>query len=196
MKVSNIYSTINFGKTAVATCNVKEKDSKKLISATIFQMDPLDEKDYKEIKFSKYTKDLQYGVETERENGTHNNRGREFYLVKANKNGEVVACAQTLHRYRANNASFPGLSTMVEEISENYKFDNPALPLMGYITQIANERYDKSIISIVGTDESPRIQKKLKLKETENEGVFVLSKRRFDNFIKKAQEKSQLEFLA
>lgn len=194
MKITNTNTNLNFGKTPVATCVVKEVSSQKEIPATIFQMDPLNESDYKEIKYSKFTRDIKYGVNMERDNAPYN-RGREFYLVKADKNGEVIACAQTLHRFRTGNVPHQGLSTMLEEASENNKFDNGALPLVAYIAQRAIDRYDNSIISVTGTDEEPTIQKKLKFKETDTKGVFALSKRRFANFITRAKNEANLEFI-
>ena len=193
MKISNINSNINFGKTAVATCVVQEKTTKKEVPATIYKMDPLNESDVREIRYSKNTQCIRYGIDTERNNAPYGQR--EFYLVKANKNGEVIACAQTQHRYRVGNVPHQGLSTMLEEASENQKFNNGALPLVAYLAQRAADRYDNSIISITGTDEPTSLQKKLKFKETDTDGVFVLSKRRFTNYINKAKENAKLEIL-
>ena len=194
MKITNINTTINFGKTPVATCIVKEVSTQKEVPATIFKMDPLNESDYREIKYSKFTNDIKYGVNEERDQAPYNH-GREFYLVKANKNGEVIACAQTLHRFRTSDVPHQGLSTMLEEASENKKFDNGALPLVAYIAQRAIDRYDNSIISVTGTDEEPTIQKKLKFKETETQGVFALPQRRFTNFINRAKNEASLEII-
>lgn len=195
MKISSINSNINFGKTAVATCSVKEKSTKKAIPATIYKMDPLSESDVREIKYSKNTRCIQYEIDMERANAPYN-KGREFYLLKADKTGEVIACAQTLHRYRNNDVQHPGLSTMLEETSENTKFQNGSLPLVGYIAQRAADRYDNSIISVTGTDEPATIQKKLRFKETKTDGVYALSKRRFENFINKAKQQTQLEIIS
>lgn len=194
MKINSINSQLNFGKTAVATCNVTKKDSKEIVPATIYKMDPNNEYDKKEIKYSKYTGCLEHAFNSEIENDRYG-RSREFYLIKADENDEVIACAQTLHRYRTGNVEHQGLSTMVEEISENKKFKNGALPLFAYLAERADRRYDKSIISIVGTDEQPKIQKKLKLTETKINGVFALNKIHFEKLINKAKRKNQLEFL-
>lgn len=194
MKINSINSQFNFGKTAVATCNVTKKGSKETIPATLYKMDPNNWNDKKEVYYSRNTGCIKYGFELEGEKGRYG-KSREFYLLKSDKNEEVVACAQTLHRYRAGDVQHQGLSTMVEEINENPKYKNAALPLFAYIAQRADERYDRSVISLVGTDEQPKIQKKLKLTETKTNGVFALSKRRFENFINKAKKENQLEFL-
>ncbi|MBQ8887522.1 MAG: hypothetical protein IJY61_07480 [Candidatus Gastranaerophilales bacterium] len=194
MKITKINTQLKFGKTAVATCNVKEKSTQKVLPATIYKMNPLEESDVREIRYSKNTHCLRYGIDIERENAPYN-KGREFYLLKVDKTGEVVSCAQTLHRFRTDNIPHPGLSTMLEEASENAKFENGAQPLVAYIAQRASDRYDKSVISVTGTEEPATIQKKLKFKETETEGVYALSKRRFINFINRAKQENQLEVM-
>ena len=77
MKIKKINTQINFGKIAVATCNVKEKTTKKETPATIYRMDPLNENDVREIRYSKNTHCLKYGIDHEIANAPYN-RGREF----------------------------------------------------------------------------------------------------------------------
>lgn len=194
MKINSISSQFNFGKTAVATCNVTKKEKKETLPATLYKMDPSNWDDQKEVFFSKNTGCIKYAFDREAENQRYG-KGREFYLLKADNNQEVIACAQTLHKFRAGDVQHQGLTTMVEEINENPKYKNGALPLFAYIAHRANDRFDKSVISVTGTDELPKLQKKLKLTETKTDGVFALSKRRFENFINRAKKENQLEII-
>ena len=53
MKINNIISNINFGKTPVMKCCIKSKDTKEPHLATIYQLDAKNNKDLSEVFYSK-----------------------------------------------------------------------------------------------------------------------------------------------
>ena len=191
MKISNISNNVNFGKTALLTCTLKENDSKEKISATLYQMDPKNVEDMNDIKYSKLTKTLSDYIVAEHGKVQP---AREFYLLQNDKTKEAISYAQTSHHFRPFNAKNEGLSTLIEEMRENTKYTNASEPLLAYIAKRAEERYDHTVYTAFGLDEIPSL-KRAKFTETKL-GEFFIPEKRYKVLIEQAEKRSQIEFLA
>ena len=93
---------ISFGKSAVMTCTVKSADKKTKVDATLYQMNPLEREDYKDVMYSKHT--LCIKPDFQRDTG-HRQGMYDYYLLQNNKTKEVIACAQTSRHYRTGKSS-------------------------------------------------------------------------------------------
>ncbi len=186
MRVSNI----SFGKTAILTCQVKNRETNQKASATLYQMDPHNMSDYREVRYSKTARCMCRDMEDDQ---SLYNPVREYYVLKDDKTGEVISCAETSHHYRRDEIYSPGLSTTVDELADNTKYVNSTEPMLAFVAQKAFDRYDKSVV--IGTyvdDESPL--KRARFSKTKN-GDWVLPEKRFNDFVDTANKRSSIEYV-
>ncbi len=190
MNIQKINSFQSFGKTAMLKCSIKNSETENKQSATMYKMDPLNYEDAKDVLYSRHTTPIKKDfliAQTTRE--PHN----EFFLLKDNETGEVISCAQTSHHYRTDPAKHPGLSTLIEEFSENPKYINAAEPLLAGITKRAQNRFDETVYTAFNLETLPSL-KQAKFSKTKL-GEFYIPQRRFDTLINQAEKRSQIEYL-
>ena len=190
MKINNIISNINFGKTPVMKCCIKSKDTKEHHLATIYQLDAKNNKDLSEVFYSKQAICLYPSM-------LKDNRryypSSEYYIMKDDRTDEVISCTKTSRHYRRDNVEFPRLTTLIEELNTNPKYINSAEPMFAFLAQKAFNRFDESLTT-ASYPENPTILKRAKFTQTKN-GDWVLPEKRFNNLIDTAQKRSNIEFL-
>ena len=190
MRINNINSNINFGKTPLMKCIVKREDTKEKSEATLYQLDPKDSRDLNEVFYSKKAACMYPSMEKDR---ARRYPISEYYFIKDDKRGEVIASAQTSRHYRRDNVEFPRLTTLIEEMNTNNKYVNSAEPMLAFLANKAFDRFDESLTTGFYTEDTTFL-KRAKFSQTKN-GAWVLPEKRFNNLIDNAQKRSNIEFI-
>ncbi len=195
MKINQINAAQTFGKTPLLTCKIKDSETKKYNNATLYKMDPKNLSDIDEIIYSKNTNCIKndfYNASSKR------HQIKDFYVIKNDKTGEIMSCAQTEHRYRKNmyrkkESQTPGLYTLVEAMSENGKYINSSKPLLAYIVKKAQEQHDLNVYLPFHKDEisSQNIESISKDKF----GSYFINNKDYYEVITEAEEDSEIEYL-
>lgn len=190
MNIQNINSAQSFGKKPVMICTVKKADTQEKAESTLYKLDPKSGSDLSEVKYSKKAKYM-YG--SMKKDKTRIHPYSEYYFLKDNKTGEVISYAQTSHHYRRDNVSFPGLTTLIEEMDGNDKYINSQEPMFAFLAQNALNRFDSSITDGLYREDTTML-KRARFSQTKN-GDWVLPEKRYTNLIDTAKKRSQIEFL-
>lgn len=182
--------SISFGKTPVMTCTVKGANKKDIVNATLYQMDPHNNNDQRDVRFSKNTHCIKQSFE--RDCG-HFQPIYEYYLLTNDKTQEVIACAQTSRHYRTGNARYNGCSTLIDEMSQNRNYINGAEPVLAYIVHNAEERYDKTVTTAFDKDEIPCL-KNSKFTQLKT-GDWCIPEKRYQLLIDQAEKRENINFV-
>lgn len=189
MLIDKVQTSPAFGKTKVMQCNVKNSQTKKNSPATLYKLDCFNFSDIKDVISSKNASEILTSFLLDNQNGKSSS---DYYVLCNDKNGEIVSCAQTEHRFNVSPENF-GTYTLIEALGENKNYVNPVEPLIGYIVKKADDRYDNSVYAAYGFDEKPDL-KRIKFSESKLGEAFIPSKR-FNSIINKAQEHSSINFV-
>lgn len=181
---------ISFGKSAVMTCTVKSADKTTKVNATLYQMNPLEREDYRDVMYSKHTTCIK--SDFQRDTG-HRQGMYEYYLLQNDKTGEVIACAQTSRRYRTGNAKYNGVSTLIEEMSQNRHYINGAEPVLAYLVHKAGEQFDNCVTTAFDKDEIPCL-KNSKFTQLKT-GDWCIPEKRYQLLIDQAEKRENVNFL-
>ena len=189
MKISHINTYQSFGKQALMTCKIKEKNSQEPKNSTLYKLNPMDEADRKDVFFSKQTYCIAKDFERQWKKPYFE---KEFYVLQNDKTGEVISCAETMKRCRPPRFTHHGIYTMIEEANENYKYENGAEPLFAYIAKNAKKNFDLNIFTTFNKETIPNL-KSYKFSET-RKGEYCIPQRRFSTLIKQAEKKYEMEY--
>jgi len=183
-------NAISFGKTPVMKCTVKDAATKKSNEATVYKMDTMEREDLREIQLSKNTRSIVRDFEKEsyRRAPIH-----EYFLLKNDKTGEVIACAETSRHYKIGDTRYSGASTVIDEFSENKKYVNGAEPLFAYIAHNAEQRYDNYICTAFN-DETIKTLRTHKFTQIKN-GDWCMPAKRYQTVIGQAERRNNVVFL-
>ena len=190
MKIQPMSQIQSFGKIPVMTCEIKQKDINQKKKSTLWKMDPKNFQDETEIRYSKHAKSIYSDFSDDR---TRIQPYHEYFLLFYNKTNEVIAAAMTSHHYRTGNIKFPGYTTLVEELESNKKYLNPSEAVMAYIVSKAFNRFDDSVSTAFYTDE-PSSLKNIMFSQTDN-GDWIMPKKRYTDFIDRAQKRYSIDFV-
>ncbi len=190
MNIRRTNQVQNFGKKAVMTCEIGRQYSHDKKPSTLYAMSPRNINDEQEIKYSRHARNI-YGdfIKDKLQNQSAN----EYYLLKDDETNEVIAAVMTSHHYRPDNVVSPGKTTLICELEDNIKYMNPAEPVMAYVINRANKRFDSSV-SVGFYTEQPSMLEKLTFSKTEN-GDWIMPETRFVNFVDNAQKKYSINFI-
>lgn len=182
--------SISFGKTAVMTCTIKNAETKKRQEATLYKMNPHNREDQRDISYSKQTRCIAKNFEADT---ARIQPHYDYYLLTNDKTKEVISCAQTSRHYRANNTSYSGVSTLIDEMKENEKYVRGGEPLLAYLAHKSFSQYDKCIASAVDLEEAPSL-KGCKFTQLKN-GDWVIPEKRYHMLIDQAEKRNDISFI-
>ena len=188
MKILNMQSTNTFGKYPVMSCLVKEKETGKYVSSTVYQLDYNNPTDVDEVRYSKNTNAIKTSFLRARDfDDTYMN----YYFAKNDKTGEVISCSSTTHRF----SPMPqegGFYTNVEEFSQNEKYENASLPMLAYITGKASGSDSFVKLAFRPVDKQPFTNAGF---VSNDMGQMVLPADSFNNLLDKSSSENCIEFL-
>lgn len=189
MKISLNSSNVNFGKTPLLKCSVKEKETQNRANATLYELDYKSASDIDEVRYSKNARSIYQDIIRANKDSKS---PFHFYFLKNDKTGEVMACAETYHCYRKSGDKTEGTSTVIEELSENSKYINASEPVVSYFAKQALERYDSTVTTAFRTEEFSLKNSKFEKTKADN---WVLPEKRFGVLIDQAEKRYQTEFI-
>lgn len=173
-----------FGKIPVMLCEMKKIHSKEKVNATLYLMDIKNKNDLKEIEYGKTSGCLRRDLKTD---FYSIHPYRNYYLLKEDSTGEIIACAETSMHYRRTDDKKAGISVMVDEFGENYNYLNPAEPMFAFLANRAIKQYSQNII--IGTSDCDEATlKKTMFTKTKN-GEWYMPERRFSQLLDKAEKR-------
>lgn len=184
MNISAINNTQSFGKTALMHCKVRTLEDKERIGATLYKMDPKNNNDVKDVKFSKTAYAL---IKDMSRDSRKVHPTREYYILTNDKTGEVISCAQTSNHFRADEGKVSGSYMLLEEVNSNDKYINPIAPMIAFLADKAFNHFDSGIV--IGTSElDDKTLKRAKFSRAQN-GDWFIPQKRFIDFTDKATKK-------
>lgn len=185
---------ISFGKIPVGCCNIVKSEDKKKTNAIIWELNPKDADDLKDVELSKTAcKSIYPDMYREFIKGSCI-PDYKFYTVSNENTGEVIACAQTsVHISSDRKNSFKYL--LIDELAENKKYINGAEVLLAYLANDAQN--DKSSncsdkIRTCFTDKMQGALNRMKFIKRQS-GIWELPKKTMKSTVDSAIEKYQLE---
>ena len=153
-------------------------------------MEPSKPEDAREIKYSKNARCIYYDFMIDA--GKHIS-DKDYYVLSNDRTKEVISCAQTSRHFRPENSEFSGLTTFIEEISENPKYEKGSLPLLAHI---ALNTYDTSDETVTASGYATAIDSLTDscFMQTKT-GDWVLPKDAYKPLVKQVMCNSSLEYI-
>lgn len=190
MKIQKCGYALSFGKEAVMTCEVKRRDTNKRTPATLYKMNPKLYADRQEVNFSKHARCIsQYFTKEISRHYPVN----DYFLLKDDNSDEVISAAMSSHHYKTGDNTFNGYTTLVSEYEDNIKYVSPLEPVFAYMVKTADRRFDDTV-SVGFYSESIPFFKSLKFSQIKN-GDWVIPKKRYDDFLDRAEKRFNIDFL-
>ena len=190
MRIQSVTNSTSFGKIPVLQCRVEEASSGNINKATLYKMEPNKPEDAREIKYSKNARCIYYDFMVDA--GKHIS-DRDYYLLQNNKTKEVIACAQASRHFRPDNAEFNGMTTFIEEMSENPKYVKGGLPIFAHIALNSLESNDASVSTSTYTSAIDSLAGSSFIQI--DTGDWILPKDDYRSFIKQVMYDSSLDYV-
>ena len=190
MNISKTNYSQAFGKQALMTCTIEEKESKTEKPATLYKLNPNDKSDREDIFFSRHANCIARDFKKAQFKSCH---PKDFYIILNDKTNEVISCAQTSHRYKPSGFPNAGQYTLIEEASENKKYKNGLEPLFAFITKQSTKQCDENIFTAFDETTIPRLENSKFLKA--DTGEYYIPKANFNPVLQQTEEKYNIEYL-
>ena len=179
---------LNFGKKLLAQCQIKDKQRQKHY-ASIYEYNPRDIEDMKEIQYSDNTDSIKWDFFKEAYLRRYMPESK-YYIMK--NNDDIVACAKTTQHF-SRKGRYQGFYTSIDEFEASDKYINSATPMIGFIANTAQNHLSQNILTAQRDDEIPNLGE-CKFKK-QKEGFWVLRSRAFDECISRAEKRNNLEII-
>ena len=191
MRINNNKLNLSFGRQALMTCFVKDKETNEKCPATLYKMDALNADDFNDVMASKNTIDIKRAMEADFfKRRTYG----DFFILQNDKTKEVMGCAEKETHYKNVNDVDNGFVTVINTLSGNNKYLNPQEPIFIYLVNESKDCFRNAITMGTGDD----IQYNLRgVKFTKNKtNDLVLRQRAFDSYLQQSEPRYNIEYLA
>ncbi|MBQ3641342.1 hypothetical protein II906_05400 [bacterium] len=191
MKINQINNTVNFGREALMTCQVKQVEENKKYPATLYKMDQLKADDYHDIQNSRNTNAIKLDFENEyyRRNPIH-----DFYILQNDKTREIIGCAEKNTHFKTWEDVDTGVITLLQTLSVNPKYLNAGEPIFTYIVKDAKDCFRKAVTLATGENIVPNMGQ---AKFTENKDKnLVLRSAAFEPVIEQGEKRYGIQYIA
>ena len=189
MNINSVNNLVSFGKQPVMKCTVKDVETKKVMPATLYKMDPSKSSDLFEVEKSKNTRDITFHFKRDNALGLN---FRNYYLLKNDKTQEVVGCAETENHYSPRNNGAGGFVMLVGELSENKKYLNGKEPILTFLMNEARKSGQNAIVTCSDENVAPNM-KQLKPVQL-NTGEYYIPASRFDNALTHGEKRYNISY--
>ena len=189
MTINSINTSVSFGKQPVMKCTIKEAETKKIMPATLYQLEVGKKSDIFDVEHSKNTMDIYNGFMKDSRLGSNY---RQYYILQNDKTQEVIGCAQTSSHFSMKDDISGGHQLLVEELSENKKYLNGKEPILTYLINVARKAMKDSVVTCFDTNVVPNM-KQVKPKQIST-GEFVIPASRFDNALTHGEKRYNIDY--
>ena len=189
MTINSINTSVSFGKLPVMKCTIKDAQTKKIMPATLYQLEVGKASDVYDVEHSKNTMDIYNSFIKDSRFGSNY---RQYYMLQNDKTQEVIGCAQTSSHFSMKKDISGGHQLLVEELSENKKYLNGKEPILTYLLNVARKSMKDSVVTAFDTNVVPNM-KQVRPKQIST-GEFVIPASRFDNALIHGEKRYNISY--